>query len=236
MLPGRMLKPMLVTVSVEVDVAHFADMVVAYQECGVGSRLQQRSEFAGMLGAQHRIIDRGEWTHGPSTLMAVLGLQRAEVANCRVIRWLLDPLSPHGLGADMLQAMGVALGFDLPDAARAHVEAEVSRVDTRADVVVTGLSWTLVIEAKIDAAEGRIQAGRIEQHWPEAGCLVFLTRSGRRLPGTANNSARWASIGWLWFADTAERLLGKTTAQTVVREQARHALADWISATRIHLG
>lgn len=234
----RILEAILVTVAVsfEVDVIHFADMVTAYGECGTRSQLLQRSRFAGMLGAQHRIIDRAEWTHGPSTLMAVLGLQRAEVANCRAIRWLLDPLSPHGLGAEMVRALGVALDIDLPDPARARIKAEVSRGDSRADVVVTGLSWTLVIEAKVDAAEGRIQAARIEQHWPEARSLVFLTRSGRQLPGTANDPARWASISWLWFADTAERLLGGTTARTVAGEHARHALAEWISATRSHLG
>jgi hypothetical protein len=229
---------MLDQVQVDEEVAHFREMVGAYKRIGTlsGGDVPEPARFAGLLAAQAKIVERGEWTHGPSTLMAVLGLQRAEVPNCKVIRWLLDPLSPHGLGTEMLRALAVALEANLPNPAQAHVEAEVSRVDTRADVIVTGSSWTLVIEAKIDAAEGDRQGARLEEHWPEAFPFVFLTRSGTRRPGTAIDTTRWTSISWTWFADAAERLLATTETRTGSAERARHALREWIVATRSNLG
>lgn len=228
---------MLDAVQVDEEAARYRQMVAAYERFGTlhVDDVLDPARLAGMLAAQARIVDRAEWTHGPSTLMAVLGLQRAEVPNCKVIRWLLDPLAPHGLGAEMLRALAVALKTEFPDAASAQVEAEVSRVDSRADVIVTGSSWTIVIEAKIDAAEGDRQGERLERHWPEASPLVFLTRSGARPPATAKDIKRWTPIAWLWFAETAERLLGQTEPKTRSAAQARHAVSEWIAATRSNL-
>lgn len=196
--------------------------------------------FAGMINAQAQARISGAWTHGPSTLMAVLGLQRAEVANCKVIRWLLDPLAPHGLGTGMLRAFASAVSSDLLDPARARVRVEVTRGKTRADVVIEGLPGTIVIEAKIDAPEGdgrgEGQGAALERNWAEANRLVFLTRSGSRPPRTAANPARWVPMKWTWFADTAEGLLDKTTeARSGGAAQGRHALTEWITAARSNL-
>jgi hypothetical protein len=194
------------------------------------------ARFAGMAATQARIVDAGEWTHGPSTLMSVLGLDRAEVANCRVVGWLLDPLSPHGLGVAMLSALGQALrGDDFDRPAKASVRMEVVRPETRADVVITGPGWTVVIEAKVDAPEGDDQGAALERDWPTAKPLVFLTRSGARPPATANDPGRWVAIRWMWFADTAARLLGQITANTRTAVQARHAVHEWVTATRSNL-
>jgi hypothetical protein len=52
-----------------------------------------------MLKAQSR------WVAGPSTLFDVLGLVRREIPSCKVIRWIMDPLAPHGLGKTVLAAL-----------------------------------------------------------------------------------------------------------------------------------
>lgn len=45
--------------------------------------------MSGMAAARDRVVASGAWTAGPSTLMGVLDLSRAEVQNCKVLRWLL---------------------------------------------------------------------------------------------------------------------------------------------------
>lgn len=213
-------------------------MVAAYQRVegpsGAASVLDA-ARLAGMAAAQERIVARGEWTHGPSTLMSVLGLDRAEVMNCRVVRWLLDPLSPHGLGTAMLGAFAQVLGVEFDQPAKASVRVEVVQPESRADVVLTGSGWTVVIEAKVDAPEGEDQGAALERDWPTARPLVFLTRSGARPPGTADNPHRWVPIRWMWFADTAARLLDETTPKTRTATQARHAVHEWVIATRSNL-
>jgi hypothetical protein len=152
----------------------------------------------GMTTAQERIVTAGGWTQGASSLMAVLNLTRNEVANCRVIRWLLDPLARHGLGANFLAALAVEIELELSERGRAISKAEVSRANSRADVVVSSArgDWTVVIEAKVDAAEGDRQAARLEEDWPEAGRLVFLATDGVRLPWTATDRNRWRTASW----------------------------------------
>jgi hypothetical protein len=96
--------------------------------------------------------------------MGVLDLARAEVQNCRVLRWLLDPLARHGTGALLLTDLCSHLGATLPEPALARATAEVSRAVSRADVVIEGLAGgrVIVVEAKIDAPEGDRQAHRLE--------------------------------------------------------------------------
>lgn len=171
----------------------------------------------------------------------MLGIARREVANCRVIRWLLDPLARHGIGADMVVALGEKIGVDLVDPRRARAEVEVSRTHSRADVVLTGAGslWTVVIEAKIGAGEGPEQGHRLEQDWLEGDdaernvSLVFLTTSGSRVPMTAVATDRWVPLGWQWFADTAAHLLaGAQPPRNDRALEARHAVEEWVAAAR----
>jgi hypothetical protein len=133
--------------------------------------------FSQMVTAQRQMMDRGQWTHGPVTLLEVLDLQHSEVHHCRVLRWLLDPLAHHGLGAPFMRALSTRLDLHLSHPERARVDAEVPDSRSRADVVIRDAdgSWTVVIEAKVNAAEGHRQAARLERDWPEPAQLVFLT-------------------------------------------------------------
>jgi hypothetical protein len=191
--------------------------------------------FSQMVTAQRQMMDRGQWTHGPVTLLEVLDLQHSEVHHCRVLRWLLDPLAHHGLGAAFMRALSTRLDLHLACPERARVDAEVPHARSRADVVIRDAdnSWTVVIEAKINAAEGNLQAARLERDWPEPAKLVFLTRRGGCVPLTAAGPERWQALSWTWVIDTARDLLNLPLSGVKGESRARDArdaIATWVSA------
>lgn len=185
--------------------------------------------FAWMVTTQRRMIDRGEWSYGPVTLLEVLNLEHSEVHHCRVLRWLLDPLAHHGLGSAFIRELGNCLHLDVSQPERARIDAEEPRARSRADVVVRGAggSWMIVIEAKVNAGEGGRQAARLELDWPEPAVLVFLTRRGGYVPVTAQVPERWRSLSWAWIIDTARSLLARPTSGATSEARAREALATW---------
>lgn len=194
--------------------------------------------IAGMVTSRTRIVATGGWTAGPSTLMAVLDRDRNEVDNCRVARWLLDPLARHGIGSAMVAALARQVDVDIDEPALARAEVEVAHDRSRADVVLTGIKndQVVVIEAKIDAPEGDAQAVRLEQDWPEAQRLVFLTVPGARLPSTATEPDRWRPLSWRWLADAAIAALENATVPLDERaRESREAVADWAAGARRYL-
>lgn len=198
--------------------------------------LQQTSLLGELTTVQGRIVAERRWSAGPSSLMNVLRLGRREVANCLVLRWLVDPLAHHRLGADMIEALSTRLGLPLPDPERSRARVEVSCPESRADLVITGRSWSLVFEAKVDAPEGATQADRLERDWPNADRLIFITRGGTGIPRTATEVNRWSSLSWQWFAETASALLNDSAAPDPLGSEAQHAAAEWVSAARRNLG
>jgi hypothetical protein len=102
---------------------------------------------------------------------------------------------------------------------------------TRADVVVRGPGWTLVIEVKVDAVEGISQARRLYEGWkddPDARFL-FLTRSGRP-PQSMPEHLRgiWACMAWRDLRLTLEGLAATSNATAI----ARPALLDYLRTLR----
>jgi len=193
------------------------------------------TNMAALTAVQDRLVRAGAWTAGPSSLLDVLGLSRAEVHNCRVLRWLLDPLARHGLGAALTAALSEHLGSPLASPHTAQIHTEVARKNSRADVVIEDLEsgTTIVIEAKIDAPEGAEQGRRLEVDWPEADPLVFLTVSGTQLPRTCADPDRWKQLSWAWIAEQANDTLAAATKPTNPRmTEARHAVAAWVAGTR----
>ena len=194
--------------------------------------------LAGMTSAHHTLVGQGLWTSGPSSIMSVLGLSHAEVVNCRAARWAFDPLARHGLGAAALAELGRHLDVSFGDPAACVVEVEVPRPNSRADIVISGGGDTVVFEAKIDAPEGDHQAARLEEDWPEAACLVFLTprrrRSGSsRAPRTAQDPDRWVWLTWGWIAGVIDGCLAQSAqVQESRMAEARNALAAWVRSVQ----
>ncbi len=181
-----------------------------------------------LMAEQKRLRRLGGWVTGPSSLMAVLGLRHDEVHNCRVVAWLLDPLARHGLGVRIFTSfVHDVLPTEKIDVTTVRPALEVSRTESRADIVFAGLEPTVVIEAKINAGEGELQGARLERDWPDA-TLVFLTRQGIAVPGTARDPARWRPYSWYRLAYHAESALQSRSSDSVGERESRLAVAEWI--------
>jgi len=195
------------------------------------------AELRALADVQDRLVAAGDWTTGPTTTLGVLDLARSEVHHCRLLRWLLDPLAWHGIGAALTMALADRVDVTVTDAASVRVAVEVPGASSRADVVVEDLSGgrVVVIEAKVDAAEGEHQARRLEQDWREAD-LVFVTVAGDHVPSTATDPARWRALSWSWIADrVAEALDDAAPAVDARTVDARRAAMDWVTSVRREL-
>ncbi|WP_426571323.1 PD-(D/E)XK nuclease family protein [Aquihabitans sp. McL0605] len=185
-----------------------------------------------MSASKLDLTRNGQWVSGPSTLMSVLGLSRAEVVNCRMVRWLFDPLARHGIGVDMIRSLADYLDITIESPETASVETEIAIADTRADIVLTAGSDTIVFEAKIDAAEQDQQGKRIETHWPDADPLIFLTAGRARIPHSAADPARWRHLSWLWIAETASAHTTQKHGTGDARMTTAHdAVRAWADST-----
>lgn len=181
------------------------------------SCVRRWSETYGALVESQRFLrETGRWVRGPSDIMGVLRLQRDEVRNCRLLRWLLDPLSPHGMGTQFLRAFlarVATLSSELvtfPRAETATVVIEETRTDphsgqlARADLLIYGPGtpnpeWTVLIEAKIDAGEQYDQGARLQGAWEsDEPTRVFLTTSGARM---VTGDENWLPVRWVDVAN-----------------------------------
>lgn len=189
-----------------------------------------------MRRANDELRSRGLWVSGPSSMMSVLGVARREVINCRMVRWLLDPLGRHGIGVGLVDMLAKILDFDPTGAERATVATEVWVKEARADVVLDLPAGPVVFEAKIDAGEQELQGRRLESDWPEPARLVFLTTGAERLPGTSTARERWRHLAWVDLAVMVERLLSTTAAGSQqAAHRARAAAAAWAWETKENL-
>lgn len=102
---------------------------------------------------------------------------------------------------------------------------------TRADIVVRGSAWTLLVEVKVDAGEQQDQAQRLYDGWKneEDARFIFLSRPGLP-PSSIDPDLRhlWTGLAWGDLRSALERLAeeGETTAV------ARPALLDYILTLR----
>ncbi|MFJ9611291.1 PD-(D/E)XK nuclease family protein [Kitasatospora sp. NPDC101176] len=158
-----------------------------------------------------RLNTAGLWMPGPTTVLDVLGSDRRERSHQLLIGWLLDPRRPHGLGTAVLAGLLATAGrADLAAADglhRARVELEVVRARSRADIVVTAPAFKLVIELKVDAAEGPRQTERLadDHAQPQPLVLLFLT-----LDGDAPADGRFTAVSLRTFARVLRRALADT--------------------------
>jgi hypothetical protein len=151
-------------------------------------------------------VQTGRWRGGPRTLLAALDQHYRELAMTAGLAWLLRPDGHHGLGPVVLDGLLRYLAMDGSGAeAGVRVVLEEQRDETRADLIVYGSDWTIVVEAKTFAVEQDRQLDRLYAHWRNepAPCFVFLTR-GQRLPTTAVESrGRWRALTWEQVAEIA---------------------------------
>nr|WP_324606712.1 PD-(D/E)XK nuclease family protein [Kitasatospora azatica] len=132
-----------------------------------------------------RLRASGQWLSGPSTALGVLDREAQEAAHERYLAFLLDPQATHGLGPAVLAALLRRAGRgDLtrsPAALdRSLVDRQIAGATSRPDIVVAGPGFTLVVELKIRAGEGKGQTGRQADdfaHCPDP-VFVYLTPSG----------------------------------------------------------
>ncbi|MGY1618177.1 PD-(D/E)XK nuclease family protein [Geodermatophilus sp. SYSU D00691] len=172
---------------------------------------QWTSRLGRLQATQRELVRTGRWRAGPRTLLAALDQQNRELAMTAGLAWLLRPDGHHGLGPAVLDGL---LDYLEADGSGAHsgvrVVLEEQREETRADLVVYGPSWTIVVEAKTFAVEQERQLDRLHAHWSDepTPCFVFLTR-GERLPLTAVASrAAWRGLTWRKVAEIARTVAG----------------------------
>lgn len=197
------------------------------------------AEIAHLVAVERNLRRGGRWVSGPSTLFEALRYAGDEVRNCRVIRWILDPLAPHRLGRDVLvpfladladlsTRIGQPVAFE--SAEDSVVRAEVTKGSTRADLIIDGPSWTVVIEAKIYAPPDGPQLTQLAAEWGES-TLVFLTRRGVEMPAVA--AGMWLHYTWdQLLAFVAGALDAATAPSDEAGERARRGIADYLFATR----
>ena len=166
-----------------------------------------KQQMDGMRAARDDLIRLGRWVGGPRTLMAALGADGLELKLTAGLAWLLRPDGHHRLGQSVLDGF---LGFvDLPpadDPTLVRVVVEDTRKDTRADLVVYSPAWTLVVEAKVFATEGKRQLARLHELWGDDPnpTFIFLTRR-RTLAISAEGSLdAWHNLTWLDIAGIAD--------------------------------
>lgn len=219
--------------------ATFDEVVARWDDLALSARRSERLVVRGwtdllalMTEHQGELLETGLWTSGPSELMAVLGLHHDEVRNCRVVRWLLDPSAPHGLGTGFLSAFLARIVDDVTELplGAAAVGVEEVRGSTRADIVIRVGELLVVVEAKTFAPEGDGQCDEIEQEWSdESPELVFLTR--RRHP-PRNGDPRWHLLAWADIADDLDAALAATTHSPA---PGRPAAREYLRALRRYL-
>lgn len=172
----------------------------------------------------------------------VAGLKRDEVRNSRVLAWMLDPRESHGFGSVFLRAVVEEVLPEIievtDDRYRYTVRTESSPDGdsaNRLDIEIEALDFYLVIEVKIDAAEGERQVARYAEvcdarakgkPWK----IVFLTPAGRKALSAGEYEEYVVPMAWGDLSRLLDRSLRETavpTSPTSSREMFAYHLVEW---------
>ena len=167
--------------------------------------------FAAMSHEYQRLVAGGMWVSGPADFLGIIGREQDERTHARVLAWLLTPTGRHGLGNRLLMRLlehydskRPAVGNqenhrELQDAGHLYnVECSYWRHGREADIFVWDEAFSLVIEMKINAAEGTRQLTDLYHNFnARGGRFLFLTRDGSE-PTTATADAKraFATVSW----------------------------------------
>jgi len=159
------------------------------------------------LGREHEaLVGSGQWLSGPQDLISVIGRRDKELTHSAAVAWLLNPTSRHGLGDRVLRTMCMVAWpeMEIPDGPfriRREIERVSGGMQARADIVVWAGDVIIVIENKVWADEGDIQAERLYRVWvDEAADVRWLLLSPRGGPPrqitTAEARGAWRSLAY----------------------------------------
>lgn len=200
-----------------------ATAIAARLADGPGTIVAWTAELAGMRAEQDELLRAGHWIGGPDDVLSILGRSRHETYHSALLAWLLDPQARHGFGAAFLEGVlrHCAPEATFPDLQRARSDVEVTRGDTRADIVVFGSQFTLIIENKVNAGEQARQCDRLHARFQEepGALFLFLSPTGRA-PETATGAAAEAFKS-IRYAEIAV-LLGKALNHPEGKGSTRH--------------
>jgi hypothetical protein len=176
------------------------------------------SALLEMQAEQRALREAGRWVGGPYDLLSIISYARNELVHSAAVSWLLDPGMRHGLGTRVLEFVLEHCFPDdhFSDLALANVYTEVTREQSRIDILVEAPGLTLIIENKVDALES---SGQCDTYFrlfgDEPGArFVFLSPQGRA-PTTATGPAAEAfvPVSYRAIADALRRALDETSAE-----------------------
>ena len=128
-----------------------------------------------------------------------VNLGRSELKHCSFLRWLLDPRGSHYQGDLFLKRFIGKYSESFPNVRKeelrsCNVKSEEAFNDTgRVDISIRGRSFIIVIEAKIDAGEGKDQIIRYNKI--PGAVVVFLTKDRRKPANGEAVCVSWKDIG-----------------------------------------
>ena len=193
----------------------FREMERRWSEIGqkTASRDLRRWEmrFAEMSEEYQSLVAGGKWVSGPVDVLSIIGKDEDERTHSRILAWLLTPTGRHGLGNRLLTRLlkyydskqnaevKGELQVDVNEAGHLYnVECSYWRKGREADVYAWDEDFSLVIEMKVNAAEGTRQLTDLYDNFNSEGArFLFLTREGGE-PTTATGEAQRAfeTISW----------------------------------------
>jgi hypothetical protein len=144
----------------------------------LGERLEQlyALEFREHVVRLKARIDNarisGTWKNSNNNLFRILGCDRNEEVHSNILAWLLDPEESHGLGTQFLSTF-MAWVFQKQVSIRMPIEVTKNRqtAGDRPDIVIRGYDWLMVLENKVDAAEGETQTLRYSERWKRLAAI-----------------------------------------------------------------
>lgn len=180
--------------------------------------------FDGIRRTYDDLVSSGHWLCGRDDLLWVIGVSRRETFHSAVLAWLLTPTRRHGMGAEFLKRFLACLEIQADQARlhRARVQCEVARLETRADIVVWGEDFTLVIENKVDAGEQSRQCERLFDRFRDerSPFFVFLTPGGHepQTTGRPEVKAQFKRLSYLHLIAVIDSI----TSESVAAARAVH--------------